>query len=177
MFVWSSTAKRFNRSLDDVTLLIHVQALPVFGKVVNADALCTLCTLSLPQPQHSSSTKMLVRTWLGHETWQPLSLFSGAFFMVAALAIVMKDCKLVSDHYDMRLENFGSCACFLCVFVQKGVVSSVSFVNRVVASVPRVSSFDQVLDDSRCRFSTWWESLADVRRRLRAWPRPLSDEI
>ena len=48
----------------------------------------------------------------------------------------MKDCKLGSDHYDMRLENFGSSACFLCVFVRKGVVSSVSFVNRVVASVP-----------------------------------------
>ena len=39
------------------------------------------------------------------------------FLHGGSLAIVMEDCELGRDHCDMRLENSGSSACFLCVFV------------------------------------------------------------
>ena len=76
---------------------------------MNADA---LSTMSLPQPRHISSTKMF---WYGRG-WdmRPGShLLSFRHFLHGGgLAIVMKDCKLGSNHSDMRLKTLGAVPVF-----------------------------------------------------------------
>ena len=68
-------------SLDDVTLLFTF-ALSLFRQGCNTDALCTML---LPQPQHSCKHKdVLVPTWLGQEKLTDIISLFDNFYMVAA---------------------------------------------------------------------------------------------
>ena len=106
--------ERLNRFSVNVTLLIYVRALPVMYD----------CEMWLPRVKcyflglnTVASTAVLVRTFSGYETWQPLPLFVRSSYRTVSLAMTTAICDLKA----IKLRLF-SVSCL------KGFRSSVSFV-------------------------------------------------